>query len=297
MWLGGNGGVVRVSKRDLDDLAAGRIPAVYPQVYGRAEGMYSRRNARADFSSQSLKTPSGTALFFHAQRSLMVADPHRHAVDAAVPGVVVEETLVDGVPYPQFGMDESASGALRIPPGSHRLEFRYTGLSFDAPERVRFRYRLEGLDANWVEAGSRRMAFYTYVPPGHYRFQVIACNANGVWNEAGASLPLTVLPHFWQTWWAMGFGVAGLLALLGRTVGLVEKRKHQRRLRQLEQERALERERTRIAQDLHDEMGAQLCRISFLSEDARRGEQTAAEMHDQILLNFKRVPRSAALAG
>src|SRR5580692_6841793 len=80
----------------------------------------------------------------------------------------------------------------RIPPGGHRIELRYTGLSFNAPERIRFRYRLEGLDPDWVEAGTRRTAFYSYVPPGNYRFRVVACNGNGVWNETGASLPLTV---------------------------------------------------------------------------------------------------------
>jgi ligand-binding sensor domain-containing protein/signal transduction histidine kinase len=280
LWLGGNGGVVRVSKRDLDDLAAGRIPAVYPQVYGRAEGMLSEE-CTGGFFPAGLKTKSGL-LWFSTLKGIVVADPHRHAVDVAVPGVVLEEALVDGVPQPQFGAADSAPVPLRIPPGWHRIEFHYTGLSFDAPERVRFRYRLEGLDANWVEAGSRRMAFYNYVPPGAYRFRVIACNADGVWNETGASLPLVVLPHFWQTWWAIGLAAAGLLVCGGRLVGAVEMRKHQRRLRQLEQERALERERTRIAQDLHDEMGAKLCRISFLSEDARRGDQSSAELHDQI---------------
>jgi ligand-binding sensor domain-containing protein/signal transduction histidine kinase len=287
LWLGGNGGIARVSKRDLDDLAAGRIPAVYPQVYGRAEGMLSEE-CTGGFFPAGLKTKSGL-LWFSTLKGIVVADPHRHAVGEAVPGVVLEEALVDGVPYPQFGSTGEKPGAadfpseaLRITPGWHRIEFRYTGLSFDAPERVRFRYRLEGLDANWVEAGSRRMAFYTYVPPGSYRFRVIACNAVGVWNETGASLPLVVLPHFWQTWWALGLAAAGLLVSGGRVVGAVEKRKHNRRLRQLEQERVLERERTRIAQDLHDEMGAKLCRISFLSEDARRGDQSPAELHNQI---------------
>jgi signal transduction histidine kinase len=287
LWLGGNGGVVRVSKRDLDDLAAGRIPAVYPQVYGRAEGMLSEE-CTGGFFPAGLKTKSGL-LWFSTLKGIVVADPHRHAVDAPVPGVVLEEALVDGVPYPQFASAESPPEALRIPPGWHRIEFRYTGLSFDAPERVRFRYRLEGLDANWAEAGSRRTAFYTYVPHGSYRFRVIACDADGVWNETGASLPLVVLPHIWQTWWAIGLAAAGLLACVGRAVAVVENRKHQRRLlqleqerRRLEQERALERERTRIAQDLHDEMGAKLCRISFLSEDARLGNQSPAEAQEQI---------------
>jgi signal transduction histidine kinase len=162
------------------------------------------------------------------------------------------------------------------------IEFHYTGLNYDAPDRVRFRYRLDGLDTDWIEAGTRRAALYSSVPPGSYRFQVIACNGDGVWNETGASLKLRVLPHFWQTWWAITLAAVGLVALVGRVVVLVEKRKHQRQLRKLEQERALERERTRIARDLHDEMGAKLCRISFLSEGARLGDQSSEDLQDQI---------------
>ena len=175
-------------------------------------------------------------------------------------------------------MDSLASGTprhvetLRITPGKHRVEFRYTGLSFDAPELIRFRYRLEGLDTDWVDAGTRRTAFYSYLPPGDYRFRVAACNSDGVWNENESGLELTVLRHFWQTWWFITLAGFSLIVSVGGAVRIVEKRKLHRRLKHLEQERALERERTRIAQDLHDEMGAKLCRISFLSEHARRGE-------------------------
>jgi signal transduction histidine kinase len=141
---------------------------------------------------------------------------------------------------------------------------------------------LEGLDSDWVEAGTRRTAFYNYVPPGDYRFRVIACNGNGVWNETGAGLALTVSPYFWQKGWVIVLAAVGLLVSVGGTVRIVEKRKSQRRLERLEQERALERERTRIAQDLHDEMGAKLCRISFLSEHARRSDGTSVEVQLQI---------------
>jgi signal transduction histidine kinase len=152
---------------------------------------------------------------------------------------------------------------LQISPGRHRLELRYTGLSFSAPERVRFRYRLENLDADWVEAGPLRTAIYSYVPPGKYRFQVIACNSDGVWNEEGTSLSLQVLPYFWQNRWFIGLAALGLLATVGGASRLVEQRKHQRRLSRIEQERALERERARIAQDLHDDLGSSLTRISL----------------------------------
>jgi len=134
-----------------------------------------------------------------------------------------------------------------------------------------------------VEAGTRRTAFYSYLPPGNYRFRVAACNSDGLWSDNNlAGLQLTVSPHFWQAWW---FSLLAGIALLGSVVAAVhisEKGKLHRRLKRLEQERALERERTRIAQDLHDEMGAKLCRISFLSEHARRDDLPPEELRDQI---------------
>ena len=171
---------------------------------------------------------------------------------------------------------------MRIRPGKHRLEFRYTGLSFAEPERIRFRYRLEGLDTDWLEAGTRRTALYSYLPAGHYRFLVASCNSDGIWSESGSALELTVLRYFWQTWWFLTAAGIGLMGSVVGTARLLEKRKLQRRLKRLEQERALERERTRIAQDLHDEMGAKLCRISFLSEHARRGQLLPGEVQEQI---------------
>ena len=131
---------------------------------------------------------------------------------------------------------------------------------------MRFRYRLVGLDPDWVEADTRRIAFYSYLPPGNYRFQVTACNSDGVWNQNGASMAVTVLPHIWQTWWFIG-AVTGVL-LIGAigAARVIEKKKIKGHLKQLEQERALERERARIAQDLHDDLGSSLTRISLLSQ-------------------------------
>jgi signal transduction histidine kinase len=120
------------------------------------------------------------------------------------------------------------------------------------------------------------------VPPGTYHFQVIACNGDGVWNEEGASLLLTVLPHFWQTWWFIGgVSLATIFAGMGG-VRISEKRRLKQRLKRLEQEQVLERERTRIAQDLHDIMGAKLCRISFLSEHARRNDKVPVELQEEL---------------
>jgi signal transduction histidine kinase len=293
LWLGSSGGIACVNKRRLDELASGKIPAANPQLFGQEEGMLSEE-CTGGFCPAGLKTKSGL-LWFSTFKGVVVVDPRLQPGTEAMPNTVLEEVLVDGVPDPMLHSsspnpeqpgrpDEAASSpqTLRITPGKHRVEFRYTGLSFDAPELMRFRYRLEGLDSDWVDAGTRRTAFYSYLPPGDYRFRVAACNSDGVWAENESGLKLTVSRHFWQTWWFITLAGLGLLVSVGGAVRIVEKNKLQRRLKHLEQERALERERTRIAQDLHDEMGAKLCRISFLSEHALRDELPPEELQDQI---------------
>jgi ligand-binding sensor domain-containing protein/signal transduction histidine kinase len=291
LWLGGNRGIARVKKLDFDDLVAHKIPAVYPLVYSRADGMLSEE-CSGGFSPAGLRSKNGL-LWFPTLKGIVVIDPH-HAVSSPTPAVVLEQTLVDGVPeIPVLGRNasivmtghetgESPIESLSLAPGKHVLEFRYTGLSFDTPDRVRFRYRLEGLDQDWVEAGTRRVAFYSFVPPGTYRFRVIACNGDGIWNENGASLSLTVRRHYWQSWWFIGMLSLGVITMVAGCVRVVEKRRLQQHLKRLEQERVLERERTRIAQDLHDIMGAKLCRISFLSEHARRCEVVTVEHQEEM---------------
>jgi ligand-binding sensor domain-containing protein/signal transduction histidine kinase len=295
LWLGSSRGIACVSKNELEDLAAGKIPAVYPLVYGRAEGMPSEE-CTGGFSPAGLKAKSGL-LWFSTLKGVVVVDPRPHIAETAPPTVLLEEVLLDGAPDSEFRIPPPSAGGrdqdsgsqdaepetLHISPGNHRVEFRYTGLNFDSPERVRFRYRLESLDSDWLEAGTRRSALYNYVPPGHYTFRVMACNADGAWAEAGAALALTVMPHFWQIWWVRLLAALGILISVAGAVLMVEKKGSQQRLKRLEQEKALERERTRIAQDLHDEMGAKLCRISYLSEHARRSPDLSSEMKRQIV--------------
>jgi signal transduction histidine kinase/ligand-binding sensor domain-containing protein len=290
LWLGSNRGIACVAKRELEDLVAGKIAVVYPQAYGRAEGMPSEE-CTGGFFPAGLKTQSGQ-LCFSTLKGIVVADPRPQNADAPAPAVVLEETMVDGVaadmrlarvvvrgetggPNPAASAGETA---IRIGPGKHRLEFRYTGMSFSSPERVRFRYRLEPLDTDWVEAGARRTAFYSYVPPGQYRFRVIACNSAGIWSEAGAGVSLIVSPHLWQAWWVIAVASLGLLGAVAGTVRVAEKKKHQRRLKLLEQERALEHERARIAQDLHDDLGSSLTRISLLSDLARADKDSPSQV-------------------
>jgi len=291
LWLGGRDDIVCLGEHDFDKpTVGGEKAALYPQIYAPTDERLAEERTEGPVGA-GLKTKSGL-LWFPTMNGVIVAETHHQTTNVVAPKVVLEQVLVDGVPVARARTAEREDSArragegnsetLRIPAGTHRFEVQYTGLGSDAPDQMRFRYRLEGLDPDWVEAGTRRVAFYNYVPPGDYRFRVTACDSRGVWNDAGAGLALAVSRHFWQIWWVNGLAGLVLLFGVGGAMRLLEKKKTRLRLNRLEQERALEKERTRIARDLHDEMGGKLCRISYLSEHARRDESLPPELRQEI---------------
>jgi signal transduction histidine kinase len=162
-------------------------------------------------------------------------------------------------------------------------------LSFAAPERVRFKYRLNGFENEWIYAETKRSAHYSYIPPGTYAFQVIACNNDGIWNETGAQFAFRVLPHFWQTLWFRLLGGGTMAIASGGVVWLDARRRMRRKLERLERQRAIEQERARIAHDIHDDLGVHLTRISMLS-DPVRAELDGAE---SATGNLKRIHQKA----
>jgi signal transduction histidine kinase len=163
-----------------------------------------------------------------------------------------------------------------IPPGHGRFEIHYVGLNFAAPKEVRFKYRLEARDNAWTEAGDTRIAYYSEVPPGHYQFHVTACNEDGAWNNSGSVLEITVQPQFWQTGW---FRAVVILCFLGIVVAVVRFVSTQKLQHQL----ALEKERARIARDLHDQLGANLTQVALLGEmaEADKGSPEEIQAHAQ----------------
>jgi signal transduction histidine kinase len=190
--------------------------------------------------------------------------------------VVIEEASTGGQPL------APVAERLQTGPGRTRLEFRYTALTFTAPERVRFRTRLEGLDEKWRDAGGQRTVAYEAVPPGHYQFRVMAENGDGVWNENDAALAIEVLPHFWETRWFQA-GIALLVTALAVGVGaLIMRARLRGRMLRLEAQTSREKERARIAQDLHDDLGASLTEISLLANLAAE-ERTPAVSEDGTL--------------
>jgi ligand-binding sensor domain-containing protein/rRNA maturation protein Nop10 len=192
LWMSCNKGISRVSRLDLNRLAAGQLKTVTSIAYGAADGMRSSE-CNAGFQPASWRTRDGR-LWFPTVRGAVVIDPQHILTNDIPPPVLVEDVLVDDHELP-------ASPDPRLPPGKQRFEFHYTALSFRAPEKIRFKYKLEGQDKDWVDAGARRTAYYTNIPPGPHRFRVMACNEDGVWNESGASYAFSLAPRFYETWW------------------------------------------------------------------------------------------------
>jgi signal transduction histidine kinase len=279
--MSSHGGILRASKTELNECADGKIPAVRFFSYGVNDGLPTIECSEG-LQPAGGRTPDGR-LWFPTTKGLAVVNPKDLRSNPLPPPMALEAVLVDGE------LVTNLAAELRIPPGRRRLDFYYTGLSFVAPEKVRFKYRLEGLETGWVDAGAKRQAAYNFVPPGSYTFHAIACNNDGVWNETGVSLAFALLPHFWQTWW---FRVAGGLFIVAAASSLVwfeTRRRMRRRLEILEHQQAVERERARIAKDIHDDLGASLTRITMLSQSLPED----AWIPEYVSLNLERIQDTA----
>jgi ligand-binding sensor domain-containing protein/signal transduction histidine kinase len=220
LWMSSNHGVYRVSKRDLDAFASGSATQVPHVAYGVADGM---RSAECNGAHQPAgwKMRDGR-LWFPTIKGVAAIDPNQLALNTLPPPVVLEALRVNDKPV-------AAAAEIVLPPGRQKLDFEFTALSFLAPEKVRFRFKLEGFDEEWAEGGTSRSAHYTNVPPGRYEFRVMANNNDGVWNELGATQAFYLKPHFWQR---PAFALVYVLAL-GIAVAL-GMRLQRRRVHQLQ---------------------------------------------------------------
>jgi len=315
LWMSSHQGIFRVAKEALHAYARAESSSVACVAYGSFDGLPTVE-CTGNYQPAAWRARDGR-LWFATVKGVVSVQPGEVTLNRLPPPVVIEEVLVDGVPSEAGGqvgkrgsgkvshaaMKLSPTGplshlpacTLRVRPGRHHIEFRFTGLSLSAPDKTQFQYMLEGLDRDWLDCGTKRTASYSYVPAGTYRFRVRACNNDGVWNRTGPSLGLIVPPYFWQTWWFAALSALTVFGTVGGTIRFVETRKLQRRLERLERERAVERERARIAGDIHDDLGASLTRITLLSEsarDSRNGTGRAGPEIDQIYSTARELTRA-----
>jgi serine phosphatase RsbU (regulator of sigma subunit) len=234
LWTTSNRGIARTSKQELLDVADGKRRAVAPVSFGTLDGMRSSEcNSGAPGGT---KTRDGR-LWFPTTKGVAMVDPARLQRNLLPPPVLIEEVSVDRAPVDLARQRD-------VPPGSQDFAFAYTALSFATPEKVRFKYRLEGFDRDWVDAGARRVAYYTNLSPGNYRFRVIAANDDGVWNEEGAQVAFHLVPRFYQT---TPFMIMVALCALAAGAGGVRLRVRQLRARAQELEEKVEERTAQLA--------------------------------------------------
>lgn len=251
--------------------------------FGPADGLRSRETATNSHPS-AWRSRDGH-LWFATPKGLEEVDPAHFPVNSIPPPVVVERFAVDDMDQtPLHGADSG----LRVQAGHNHFQFDYAGLSFVAPQKVHYRYMLQGFDHDWTDAGTRRVAYYTNIPPGQYTFRVQAANNDGVWNLQGADLQFDLEPHFYQTIWfyiLLALAAAGLIALLLRRRLLVAEREFN----------AVLGERNRIAREIHDtlaqgyvgisvqlEVLAELLRLRKVDEAAKQLDTTRGHVREGL---------------
>jgi len=287
LWMGSSVGLIRVEKQDLNDFAAGKAETIRWRVFGRADGLL--KDECSSGSQPAAWRGRDGRLWFATTLGLVSVNPELLHRNTNPPPVVIERVLVDDVLQNTNQLRPDWPGKVTIPAGKERLEIRYTSLNLSAPDQARFKYQLENHDSAWTDAGSDRSVRYPRLPPGQYTFRVTACNEDGVWNKIGATLAITVEPPFWRTWWFLTISTVILLGAIIATVHFISTQKLQRQLLQLRQQEALEKERARIARDLHDQLGANLTQVSLLSEMV----ESDKNLPDEVEAHAKQISQTA----
>ena len=247
LWMSSNRGISRVKKSELNDFAYGRISHVNSISYGLSDGM---RIAECNGGIQNAGIKTRHGLLFACVGGIVAVSPTYNPLP---PPVLIERASLDG----KIDIQDAD-----IPGGKGDLQFEFAALSFVAPEKIRYKYKLEGYDKDWVDAGNRHIAYYTNIPPGNYQFHVIAANNDGVWNTKGATRQFHLTPHLYQTGW---FYVVCSLVAAGLVVGIFRVRERRLKARQCELERIVDERTLELQQQCERAEAATRSKSEFLA--------------------------------
>lgn len=254
LWSYYTKGIFKLNKKELNDFANGNVSKIHSVYFGKADGIKSSEMT----GGGAFHATDGT-VWFPTVKGVVIVDPENLQLNKKPPPVHVEQVIVDHDSFPSIAGNQEP---LQLAPGKEKFEFRYTALSFFAPEKMKFKYRLEGYESDWVDAGIRRVAYYTNLKPGRYTFHVKASNNDGIWNETGTQYSFNLKPYFYQTGWFLLLCV-GAVALTGAGA-------HRMRMRRMSAEfNAVLAERTRIAREIHDSLAQSLAGVVLQLETAK----------------------------
>ena len=279
LWGGTPHKLFRISLAQLNEAADGQRAKIDAIIYGRSDGLPDV--SFASWSDPRCGRANDGELWFATANGAIHFQPE-NLRESKPPQVLLEQTSLDGKPI-------ATSFLQHMRPGAGRLEFRFTAPCLSAPDRVRFRYQLTGVDSDWMDAGTARTATYTGIPSGNHLFRVLASSPEGVWNSQPVTVALAVHPYFWQTNW---FIAAIAAACAGGGVWIIRRatvRRLQLRIERLHEQRAMDRERARIAQDIHDELGANLTSIGLLADMGVRHKMDSTV----VTREFKQISQTA----
>ncbi len=276
LWIGSDKGISRITREDLDAVAAGSRGTITPTVFGKADGMKSS-DVSGGTQPNAWRAHDGR-LWFPTGRGVVVVDPARLKLNDRAPPSRIEQMVADETPI-------DLANAVRLQPGTRRLEIRYTAPNLSSPERTQFRYRLDGFDEQWIPGGTQRIAHYTNLPPGHYTFHVNARVASGQWSAQEGVLAFELRPQFYQTaWFRLLCGLAIIAVLWGA---------YRLRVSLLHARAAVLEERQRIAREIHDSLAQSLSGILFQTEAALISMTRAPTMTATHLISARELAKSS----
>lgn len=227
LWFSCNKGIFRVSLKDLNDIADGKIDTLSPTIYGNAEGLKNTECNGNDYPA-GWQTSNGK-IWFPTVGGVTMIDPNNLRKNTVPPHVHIEAVVIDN-------KKNILNKNQKIYPGKHRIAFQYTAISLVSTEHVAFKYELKGFDSSWISAKNRRNAYYTNVPPGTYTFRVIASNNDRVWNTKGASFTFTIPTPFYETYWAFGLYTISIFMMLFGFIRWQSEVTHRKELEKFEKE-------------------------------------------------------------